>query len=167
MNSTTPTPAGTISPAKHELLHSRLADGPAWLAGLLRHKEPSHLSDAEAAFIRTQIIEYADKAADTEGVRPIADLVIRDGLLQQFDDWCHNTARLDYQEYLRTDGWERTRSKVLGRAHHVCEGCGERRATQVHHLNYEDPRGEEMLFNLVALCSDCHEKVSARQKAGG
>jgi hypothetical protein len=49
--------------------------------------------------------------------------------------------RLVYQEYLASKGWERTRRKVLDRARYICEGCRERRSTQVHHLTYEEATG--------------------------
>lgn len=145
--------------------HSRLQDGPDWLAGFLSHRSQESMTDAEACGIRARIIDYCDGAIEHEDLRPIAD-ALRETLLQQFEDWRHRITRMRYQEYLVTEGWERTRAKVLERAQWVCEGCRERRATQVHHLNYDDPRGDEMLFNLVALCGACHDKISARQKTG-
>ena len=65
---------------------------------------------------------------------------------------------LDYAAYLRTDDWQRKRARVLHRANGICEGCLERPATEVHHTTY-DHRGNELLFELVALCRDCHLKA--------
>lgn len=162
MNDTTQ----VVARNKYAVLHSRLLDGPNWLAGLLRHTSPLGIDDAETSYVLAKIHEYADEAAEDEAVRPIAEL-LRSELLQQFDDWRHQITRFQYQTYLQSDGWERTRIKVLERANYVCEACGERRATQVHHVTYEDPRGEELLWNLKAVCAECHEKITAREKARG
>ena len=35
--------------------------------------------------------------------------------------------------------------------------------TQCHHLTYENV-GEEFLFELVALCSDCHERLHQKRR---
>ena len=44
-----------------------------------------------------------------------------------------------YNAYLRSPVWLNKRRRVLQRCNGWCEGCGERRAIQVHHLCY--PRG--------------------------
>lgn len=62
----------------------------------------------------------------------------------------------DYTEYLKSPAWEKRRRLVMLRAAGICEGCRERPATLVHHLTYEHA-GNELLFELVALCHDCHE----------
>lgn len=69
---------------------------------------------------------------------------------EEFNDW--------YATYLTTDRWRRIRERVLARANGRCEGCGQRSATQVHHLNYKHV-GAEFLFELVAVCRDCHERL--------
>lgn len=62
----------------------------------------------------------------------------------------------DYGEHLESPRWEAIRRKVLDRARGVCEGCGERKERfHVHHKTYQRT-GYEMLFDLVALCIDCH-----------
>jgi 5-methylcytosine-specific restriction endonuclease McrA len=78
-----------------------------------------------------------------------------------------------YGEYLQSPIWQSKRTKVLGRAQGVCEGCGERRATQVHHLRY--PQGcwpgsdewlaQEKLFDLRAICRACHEDVHSAARS--
>lgn len=68
----------------------------------------------------------------------------------------------EYNEYLRTPVWHAKRKKVMERAGGMCEGCGNRWADQVHHLTYEtynQYKGEEFLFELVALCVSCHERL--------
>lgn len=60
--------------------------------------------------------------------------------------------------YYASPEWAAKRQIVLGRAKGVCEGCGSQPATQVHHLSY-DHFGREFLWELVAICTDCHERV--------
>jgi hypothetical protein len=62
-----------------------------------------------------------------------------------------------YNAYLESPQWRRRRELVLSRAGGVCEGCGERRAVQVHHRTYEHVRNE-LLWELVAVCEDCHRR---------
>lgn len=69
-----------------------------------------------------------------------------------------------YEQYLRSPEWREKRRRVLSRARGYCEGCGRALATQVHHLTY-DNIGDELLFQLVAICDDCHEKVHQKKAA--
>ena len=63
-----------------------------------------------------------------------------------------------YVDYLRSDHWQDTRRRVLQRASGFCEGCQQRRATQVHHLTYTHV-GAEFLWELVAICDACHSRL--------
>jgi hypothetical protein len=63
-----------------------------------------------------------------------------------------------YDAYLLTPEWARRRRAVLRRAKGTCEGCLVRPATQVHHLTYERV-GREMLFDLAAVCDECHAAI--------
>ena len=73
----------------------------------------------------------------------------------------------DYSEYLSSPIWRGKRARVLQRANNMCEGCGCRRAWQVHHLRYpkncrpgsDDWIRQEKLFDLRAICRECHEDV--------
>jgi hypothetical protein len=67
-----------------------------------------------------------------------------------------------YADYLRSRQWAETRAKVMARAQHRCEGCRDALATEVHHLTYENVT-REFLFELVALCEGCHERVHAQR----
>ena len=71
-----------------------------------------------------------------------------------------------YAEYMASAAWMAKRSKVLSRAAKLygvvgfgasCELCGERRATQVHHLTYARLYNE-FLTDLVAVCETCHNR---------
>lgn len=66
----------------------------------------------------------------------------------------------DYDAYLQTPAWKARRAKVLKRCGGICEGCGDRPATVVHHRTYEHVF-DELLFELVGLCEPCHQKVHA------
>lgn len=63
-----------------------------------------------------------------------------------------------YHNHLRSHRWSLIRDKVLKRDKYICCGCGTASATQVHHLTYER-LGDEMLFDLVSICFDCHKKI--------
>jgi hypothetical protein len=62
----------------------------------------------------------------------------------------------NYQNYLRSARWQRTRLRKLVSVNHQCEepGCDEP-ATECHHLHY-DSVGHESNDDLEALCSDHH-----------
>jgi 5-methylcytosine-specific restriction endonuclease McrA len=76
-----------------------------------------------------------------------------------------NTQRLgstewwkQYNWYLETEAWKRLRARVLARDDYTCQGCGQRRATQVHHLTYIHVT-QEFLFELVSVCDACHHRI--------
>jgi 5-methylcytosine-specific restriction endonuclease McrA len=64
----------------------------------------------------------------------------------------------EYDEYIRSPAWRVLRTKVMHRAAGRCEGCADAPATEVHHLTYDHFKAE-FLFELVALCSACHDRV--------
>ncbi len=70
-----------------------------------------------------------------------------------------------YDQYLQSPEWQARRRLVLRRAGGKCEGCRIRRAVQAHHLTY-DRVGREMLFDLVAVCAECHNQIHAKERAG-
>jgi 5-methylcytosine-specific restriction endonuclease McrA len=63
-----------------------------------------------------------------------------------------------YNDYLRSPAWRVRRALVMRRAGGTCEGCLSAPATQVHHATY-DHVGNELLFELHAICDDCHERA--------
>ncbi|RYE08557.1 MAG: hypothetical protein EOP22_12995 [Hyphomicrobiales bacterium] len=63
-----------------------------------------------------------------------------------------------YNSYLLSHSWQAKRSLVLKRAGGLCEGCGTKPATQVHHTSYKHLY-DEFLFELVAVCDSCHERL--------
>ncbi len=63
-----------------------------------------------------------------------------------------------YSEYLNTPKWAAIRSRVLMRENGICQGCEISPAVHVHHTTYDNV-GDELLFQLVALCVSCHSKL--------
>jgi hypothetical protein len=70
--------------------------------------------------------------------------------------------RRRYDAYMNSPEWRAIRGLVLERAGGMCEGCGIRRAVQVHHLTYEH-LGDEFLWELRAVCVRCHERVHDKE----
>ncbi len=64
----------------------------------------------------------------------------------------------EYAEYLASQEWWDRRTLVLERSNGLCEGCREAEAVDVHHLSYAHIT-QEFLFELVALCAPCHERI--------
>lgn len=63
-----------------------------------------------------------------------------------------------YEEYLQSPAWQEKRRLVLTRALGICEGCAVNEAKQIHHTTYEHV-GDEFLFELVAVCDACHDRL--------
>jgi hypothetical protein len=79
---------------------------------------------------------------------------------QNGSDWAREfeERREQYRIYLQSEQWQCLRQKVFVRAGGQCEGCGEHPASEVHHLTYANIFAER-LFQLVAVCSECHRLV--------
>lgn len=75
---------------------------------------------------------------------------LRDEEDRRWDRW--------YRAYLASFAWRQRRSAVLQRDEFTCQGCLAANATQVHHLTY-DHVGNELLFELVSVCDECHRKA--------
>jgi hypothetical protein len=65
--------------------------------------------------------------------------------------------RRRYDGYLNSPAWRAKRRAVMERAQGRCEGCRARPAVHVHHLTY-DHVGDELLWELVAVCEECHAR---------
>lgn len=66
-----------------------------------------------------------------------------------------------YREYIGSDAWKALRDRVLKRDGGMCQGCLDARASEVHHMSYRN-FGSEFAFELVALCSACHQRLHQR-----
>lgn len=70
----------------------------------------------------------------------------------------HSEWLIEHDAYLKSREWREKRSLVMKRAGAMCEGCGTNRATQVHHRTYDHWK-KEFLWELVAICDECHDRV--------
>jgi hypothetical protein len=70
-----------------------------------------------------------------------------------------------YSAYLKTPEWGAKRSAVIERANGLCEGCRQAPAVIAHHLTYAHA-GNELLFELVAVCDTCHQKAHPDKELG-
>jgi hypothetical protein len=61
-----------------------------------------------------------------------------------------------YQSHLASDYWHALRQKALRRDNWLCQGCLEAAAEHIHHMTYER-LGQELLCDVVSLCTDCHQ----------
>lgn len=117
-----------------------------------------------SAALKSADVSYTDKQNAVEFDRELrAELTRRVGeLANSFRMEEANRKRSQwwdgYNKYLASPQWREKRSLVMKRANGVCEGCGKFPASQVHHLTY-DHVGNELLFELVAVCNACHELV--------
>lgn len=63
----------------------------------------------------------------------------------------------NYNTYLRSPEWRRTRELALDYYGDRCCLCNATTALQVHHRTYER-LGRERLADLTVLCDTCHER---------
>ncbi len=68
-----------------------------------------------------------------------------------------------YTEYLQSPEWRAKALAVHRRANSICEGCGAQPSKQVHHLSYANA-GAEFLWELVAICDDCHDRAHDKER---
>lgn len=68
-----------------------------------------------------------------------------------------------YRDSIKTPEWRRKRLVVLKRDNYQCKCCLNAKATEVHHIVY-DNLGNEAYFELVSVCKPCHEKLHCMTK---
>lgn len=78
----------------------------------------------------------------------------------------------DYYSAINSSKWaNETRPAIIRRDGEKCRICGNTNDLQVHHIRYQNDRGENDFFNhkwLVTLCRPCHKILSdAVEKAKG
>jgi 5-methylcytosine-specific restriction endonuclease McrA len=70
--------------------------------------------------------------------------------------------------YYASEAWARKRAEVLQRDHYQCQARIDDdcmgRASQAHHLTYRHFRCEP-LFELMAVCRNCHETITRMDRA--
>lgn len=61
----------------------------------------------------------------------------------------------EYQEYLKSDHWQKIRKQAFDRGGNHCAICRSTNGLQIHHNTYEH-LGNEYPGDLVVLCGKCH-----------
>ena len=65
---------------------------------------------------------------------------------------------MNYLEYLKSGDWKERRKELMEEAEGICDECGEK-ATQLHHLKYDNLGDEILGEDVVALCKNCHKEM--------
>jgi hypothetical protein len=65
-----------------------------------------------------------------------------------------------YRDHLASGYWQALRHGVLWRAGNRCERCDAGGRLEIHHFTYEH-LGRETLWDVAALCRDCHAFADA------
>ena len=63
----------------------------------------------------------------------------------------------EYKQYLKSEDWRERRKELLEEADYMCDECSEK-ATQLHHLKYDNLGEEELDEDVIALCKECHKE---------
>ena len=64
---------------------------------------------------------------------------------------------MNYREYMESPQWKALRAKARERARHKCEYC-KGPPDSVHHVAYPKNFKDDVLENLIVVCSSCHMK---------
>ena len=71
----------------------------------------------------------------------------------------------EYIEYLKSDDWKERRKVLMEQADWTCSKC-DAKANQLHHLNYDNLGEEELDFDVIALCKNCHNEIHEKGEYG-
>lgn len=118
---------------------------------------PFFTGEATCLMCRNAPLKRKQQAAESEARQKEWEKIQREHADKTSEWW------KQYNEYLASPEWKVRREAVLQRAGFICEGCGVERAIQVHHLTY-DHVGYEMLWELKAVCLDCHAYLHPDQQ---
>lgn len=67
-----------------------------------------------------------------------------------------------YQEYLAHPKYRAVRAQAIKRSGGICERCGKRPVTEVHHLRYPKWGTFDVVENLQAICHECHCEIHGK-----
>ena len=70
-----------------------------------------------------------------------------------------------YSDYINSSEWQLKRSARLKMDNYQCQKCGSTRSLQVHHINYERFKNENIATDLITLCKSCHEAIEQNKKS--
>jgi len=58
--------------------------------------------------------------------------------------------------------WPIVRDAVLNRDAYTCQMCGCKEQLEVHHIMHRQHGGSDHPYNLITLCTSCHDRVHGR-----
>jgi len=125
-------------------------------------QQGSYLSPKDFTAKQIEAFELWDKTLETKHSKDKSETLVRlhtEEKAQLKRDFLRR-----HSSYLKSEIWKKLRQKILNRSNHICEGCGEAAATQVHHMNYERWEGNELLIDLLAVCAECHRKLHPKDQ---
>jgi len=67
-----------------------------------------------------------------------------------------------YWRYLESREWKEKRNAVFQRENGICQGCQCEAIEHVHHSTYSHVF-DELLYQLVGLCENCHRKAHYKE----
>lgn len=97
-----------------------------------------------------------------------------DAWRRKMDEWSREQRRLfdlkqnewflHYNEYLRSNHWQKLRNFVL-RRDPICQACFNRPSDQVHHVSYEGYKrfGISFPVECIGICIRCHDLLHQRE----
>jgi hypothetical protein len=77
-------------------------------------------------------------------------------------DYILKVNKKNYKNYLLCPEWKKKRKFIIQRDK-ICQGCLDAPIHQVHHLTYRNV-GNELMFELVGLCRECHSRCHQEYK---
>ena len=158
-----------MTPPIWECSHNRQSQPRArtYASGIVQHRRQC----LDCGSATGTAVSKADALNETRGhIEPFDEELFDEGREQARIDALERQQERDveraewwnwYNNYLNSPEWHDRRRKVLERARGICEGCGDRRAVHVHHTTYAHV-GNELLFELAALCEQCHELAHSK-----
>ncbi len=98
--------------------------------------------------------EYVDNWAR---VVEVAKEIIEYAKEEEYFDFCEE-AKIQHQEYLKSERWQKLRLRVLKRDSFLCQDCKLNPAKEVHHSDYDYLFTPKEFDFCISLCSGCHKK---------
>lgn len=80
---------------------------------------------------------------------------------KHFSRWALD--KIDYYDYIESDGWREKADRAKLRAGMRCQLCNRYGTLNAHHRTYER-LGNELEEDLIVLCRDCHKMFHANRK---
>ena len=101
-------------------------------------------------------MEPAEVTAETEKVSKVHNLLEENMNKNKYG--IHYSRKEYREEYLRSEGWAEKREEILARDK-ICVLCEERKATDPHHVTYENLPFENLETDIIGICRTCHTKI--------